>query len=86
MIELTEAEWRIYTSVNLPSLVQIRRQAIIWTNSGTLLVGPLGTNFDENLNEIYTLSFKKMHLEMSSGKWRPFCLSLDVLKEKEFSK
>ena len=25
-----------------------RRQAIIWTNAGILLIGPLGTNFSEN--------------------------------------
>ena len=26
-----------------------RRQAIIWTNAGILLIGPLGTNFSEIL-------------------------------------
>ena len=57
-----------------------RRQAIIWTNTGILLIGPLGTNFSEILIEIYTFSFRKMHLKMSSGKWRPFCLGLNVLK------
>ena len=55
-------------------------QAIIWTNAGVLLIGPLGTNFSEILIEIHTFSFKKMHLKMLSGKWRPFCLSLSVLK------
>ena len=39
-----------------------RRQAIIWTNAGILLIGPLGTNFSEILIEIYTFSFKKIHL------------------------
>ena len=29
-----------------------RRQAIIWTNDGILLIGPLGTNFSEILIEI----------------------------------
>ena len=52
------------------------RQAIIWTNAGLLLIGPLGTNF----SEILTFSFKKMHLKVSSAKWRPFCLDLNVLK------
>ena len=47
-----------------------RRQAIIWTNDGLLLIGPLGTNFSEILIEILTLSFKKMRLKMSSAKWR----------------
>ena len=56
-----------------------RRQAIIWTNAGILLIGPLGTNFSEILIEIDTFSFKKMHLKISSAKWRPFCLGLNVL-------
>ena len=56
-----------------------RHQAIIWTNAGILLIGPLGTNYSEIIIEIKILSFKKMHLKMSSGKWRPFCLSLNVL-------
>ena len=56
-----------------------RRQAIIRTNAGILLIGPLGTNFNENLIGIHSFSFKKMHLKMSSGKWRPFCLGLKVL-------
>ena len=44
----------------------VRRQAIIWTYAGILLIGPLGTNFSEILNEMHTFSFKKMHLKMSS--------------------
>ena len=56
-----------------------RSQAIIWTSVGTLLIWPLGTNFSEILIEIYTFSFKKMHLKMSSAKWRPFCLGLNAL-------
>ena len=56
-----------------------RRQAITWTNVGILLIGPLGTHFSEMLIEIHTFSFKKIHLKMSSGKWRPFCLGLSVL-------
>ena len=55
-------------------------QAIIWTNAGLLLIGPLGTNFSEIVIQIHTFSLKKMHLKLSSGKWRPFCLALDVLK------
>ena len=56
-----------------------RRQAIIWTNDGILLIRPLGTNFSEILIGIQTFSFKKMHLKMSSGKWRPFCPGLNEL-------
>ena len=54
-------------------------QAIIWTNAGISLIGPLGTNFSAIVVEIYTFSFKKMHLKMLSWKWRPFCLGLSVL-------
>ena len=56
-----------------------RRQAIIWTSAGIVLIGPLGTNFSENLIEILSFSFTKMRLKMSSAKWRPFCLGLKVL-------
>ena len=56
-----------------------RRQAMIWTNAGMLLIGPFGTNFSEILMEIYIFSFKKMDLKMSSDIWRPFCLGLNVL-------
>ena len=57
-----------------------RRQAITWTNVGILLIGPLGTNFSEMLIEIHTFSFKKIHLKMSCGKWRPSCLGLNMLR------
>ena len=56
-----------------------RRQAIIWTNAAILLIQTSGTNFSEILREIYTFSFKKMHLKMPSGKCRPSCLALNVL-------
>ena len=56
-----------------------RHQAIIWTNAGILLIGTLGTNFSEILIENRIISFKKMGLKVSSVKWRPFCLGLNVL-------
>ena len=56
-----------------------RCQAIVWTNAGILLIGPLVTNFSESLIEIHIFLLKKMHMKMSSGKWWPFCLSLNVL-------
>ena len=56
-----------------------RQKAIIWTNDGILLIGPLGTNFSEILVELYIFSLKKMHLKLLSGNWRPFCLGLNVL-------
>ena len=57
-----------------------RCQAIIWTNAGILLIGPLGTNFSGILIGIQTFSFKKIHLKMSSAKWSLFSLGLNVLK------
>ena len=56
-----------------------RRQAIIRTIARILLIGPLGTNFSEILIWIQTFSFKKMHLKMSSAKWRLSCLGLNVI-------
>ena len=55
-----------------------QHQAIIWTNVGIVLIGPLGMNFSEILIEINIFSFKKMHLKILSVKWRPSCLSLSV--------
>ena len=56
-----------------------QRQAIIWTNDGILLNGPLRTNFSEIWIRINTFSFTKIYLKMSSGKCRPYCLGLNVL-------
>ena len=56
-----------------------RCQAIIRTNAVILLIRTPGTNFSSIIIEINTLSFKKIHLKMSSTKWRPFCLGLNVL-------
>ena len=56
-----------------------RRKAIIWTNAGIWLMGPLGTNFSEISIEIHAYSFTKMHLKMSSAKWSLFCFGLIVI-------
>ena len=58
-----------------------RRQAIIWTNAGILLIGPLGTNVSEILIEIQTFSLRKMRLKMSSAKCCSFRLGLIVLTD-----
>ena len=50
-------------------------QAIIWTNGVISIIGPLGTSFNEIWIKIHGFSFTKM----SSGKWRPYCLGLNVL-------
>ena len=59
-----------------------RHQAIIWTNAGILLIGPLGTNFSEILIEIQTFSLKKIYTfknvvcEMLFISSRPQCVIL----------
>ena len=39
----------------------------------------LGTNLSENLIQMQTFLLKEVHLKISSGKWRPFRLDLNVL-------
>ena len=57
------------------------RQAIIWNNAGLLLlIEPSGTNFSDISIGIQTFSFKKVHLNTSTAKWRPFCHGLNVFK------
>ena len=57
-----------------------RRQTIIWTNAGILLIRTSGTNLSEILGEIHSFSFSKMRLKMSSAKWRLFDLGLNEFK------
>ena len=56
-----------------------RRQAIIWTSDGILLIGPWGTNFSEIIIKMEQFLFKKMYLKMSFWKmaailYRPQCV------------
>ena len=83
---LTHWGWVTHTCVDKLTIIGSdnglspgRRQAITWTNVGILLIGPSGTNVSEILSRIQTFSLKKMHLKMSSAKWRPCCLGLNVL-------
>ena len=73
--------WKLSSIVSDNGFSPGRRQAIIWTNAGILLIGHIGTNFNEILIEIHTFSFKKMHFKMSSGKWRTLSLGLNVLND-----
>ena len=57
-----------------------RRQAIIWTNAGILLIEPLGTNVSESLNRnsnifIYENAQEKGVCEMASILSRPQCVN-----------
>ena len=56
-----------------------RRQAIIWTSAGILLIEPLGTNFSEILIGIQTFSFKKNAFENVVWKMAASCLGLNEL-------
>ena len=56
-----------------------RRRTIIETNAAILLTGLLGTNFSEILIKIHIFSLKKLHLKMSSAKWRQFWPGLNML-------
>ena len=58
-----------------------RCQAIIWTNAGLLSIGPLRTYFSENLFKIQQFSLRILHVKMSSAKWRPSCLGINVLNK-----
>ena len=64
-----EAEWHIYASVNYTimgsdnGLSPGRRQAIIGTNAGILLIGPLRTNFSEIVIEIKIISLRNFLFE-----------------------
>ena len=56
----TSVNWVCIGSGN--GLSPIWHQAIIWTSTGLLSIGPSGTNFSEILTKIQKFSFTKMHL------------------------
>ena len=60
-------------------LSPVRRQAIIWTIAGILLIGPLGTNFSEILIGIQTFSFRENAFGNVVCEMASICLGLNVL-------
>ena len=54
-----------------------QHQAIIWTNVHWTLRNKL----QSKSIEMYTFSFRKMHLKMSPGKWRSIWFGLNVLTQ-----
>ena len=67
-----------------------RRQAIIWTNAGILLIGPLVTNFSEILIEIYTFfnqenASENVVWEMVVILSRPQCVNVLITTAAPFS-
>ena len=49
------------------------RPTITWTSAGLSSFKPFGTNFSEIQITIQNYSFIKLHLKITSAKWRPFC-------------
>ena len=82
---LIEAKWRIYASVNHAiissdnGLSPVRRQAIIRTNGGILLIKHLRTHFSEHLVEIQAFSLNKIQFKSSCAisaiSSRPQCVN-----------
>ena len=68
---------KLTTIVSDNGLLPGRHKAFVWTTAGILLIWHLG-NFREILFDIHIFLFTKMQLKMSSGKWRPFWLGLNV--------
>ena len=63
-----------------------RRQAIIWTNVGILLIGTLGTNFSEilieiRINFIQENVFESVVCEMAAILSRPQCVNAVIYKQ-----
>ena len=54
-----------------------RRQAIIWTNAGILLIGPLGTKFNETSIFIQENPFETVVWKMAAILPRPQCVNID---------
>ena len=55
-----------------------RRQSIIWTNAGILLIGPLGTNFNETSRIIYFIQengFQNVVRKLTEIVSRPHCVN-----------
>ena len=50
-----------------------------WINCGSLSIEPSETSFNEISIKLQQFSFWKIDLKMSSAKWRPLCLGLNVL-------
>ena len=77
LIMTTSIEGGVICDICGPTLVTAHPTTT--TNAGILLFRPLRTNFNEILIEFPTFSLKKMHLKMSSAKWRQFYLGFNVL-------
>ena len=87
LYELSETKWRIYASLKViidsnDSLVPNKWHDIRANNVFFLLIGHYWTYLCEIYIEIQQFSLKKMHLDMPSQKWQPFCLGLNVKRQR----
>ena len=83
MVYLIEAEWRIYaklaTIASENSLLSVRRQAIIWTNSDLLSIRrPTRNNIQWNFQPNSNIFIQEKNLKISFAKWQQFCTILNV--------
>ena len=74
---------KLTTNASDNGLSSGRCQAIIWTNAGIFLIGPLGITFNENFIEINKFSFNKNAFEsavckMASVSSRSQCLNITL--------
>ena len=80
---LNEPKWHMHrlTLSLLPVPIMAWRQfgARPLPEPNALSVKRLGTNFIRLWKTIQLFSFKKIHFEMPSAKWRPFCLGLRMI-------
>ena len=58
-------------------LSQVRRQAIIWTNTWLFWIRPQGKKLSEILVKYLDCFPMEMRLKRSSAKWRPVCAGED---------
>ena len=63
-------------------LLPVWRQATTWTNTSLLSIEPLGINFSAIRVAIKIFLLIKIHLKVSSAKWRPFCPGRDELSNR----
>ena len=82
----SDAIWcRRFLSSLIQVMLPIWCQAITWTITDFLPVGPNRTHFNEILITIQTFSFRIMHLKMLSAICLPFCSGLNVISNEEIS-
>ena len=78
----------IYASVNyaiigsVSGLSPVWHQTISYTNGCKLSIGPSVINVSEIWMKMLQFSFEKINSYMSSAKWWPFCLGINVFNKR----